>query len=263
MNPRVPEKDSLRLKHLFQVGIGLGLFVAIVSGIVWLKSSPSKENVPQPEEVVESAEESGADSRLEEDLAAKMAASPTPERAKNEAVDLTRASEFFSQSIRQLSVCLGINVSAGADRLDPSFDSFVSVVRSELGDPIMRSEDWVTWSLRAGAEERRIRIETDYSDSDKASRHLLYFKLDPQGQPSLIPLPAEQTTDPSDAFIASLQKDGEIYEEEKGQRAYFENGQELVMTEKNGKIDDLEFSNGSKIFRCAGVLTANPSCKCY
>ncbi|WP_413289043.1 hypothetical protein [Bdellovibrio sp. HCB337] len=263
MNPQVPEKDSLTLKHYFQVGIGLGLFVAIVAGIFWFKSGSNKESLADTEEISEPAEDSGADTRLDEDLAARMEASPTPDRKKNDTVDMNKASEFFGQSIKHLSTCLGINASAGNDRVDPSFESLAAIVKPDLGDPIMRSEDWVTWNMRAGSEERRIRIETDYSDSEKSSRHLLYFKLDAQGQPTLIPLPSEQTKDPSDTFIASLQKDGEVYEEEKGQRAYFDNGQEMVLTEKNGKIDDLEFSNGAKTFRCAGILTSAPSCKCY
>lgn len=263
MNPQVPEKDSLRLKQYFQVGIGLGLFVAIVAGIFWFKSGGSKVPLADAVEVSEPADESGADTRLEEDLAARMEASPTPERRKHEAVDINKASEFFGQSMKQMSTCLGINAAGDSDKVDPSFESLTALVKADLGDPIMRSEDWVTWNMRAGSEERRIRIETDYSDSEKSSRHLLYFKLDAQGQPTLIPLPSEQTKDPSDSFIASLQKDGEVYEEEKGQRAYFDNGQEMVLTEKNGKIDDLEFSNGAKTFRCAGILTTSPSCKCY
>lgn len=263
MNPQVPEKDSLKLKHYFQVGIGLGLFVAIVSGIFWLRTDHSKASPEDNEEIVESIEDTGADTRLEENLTAKMESSPAPEKKKTDAVDLNKASEFFGQSMKPLATCLSLNSMNTPERLDPSVESLISAVKSDLGDPILRSEDWVTWSLRAGSEERRIRIETDYSDSDQTTRHLLYFKLDAQGQPNLIPLPSEQTKNPSEAFIASLQKDGEVYEEEKGQRAYFDNGQELVITEKNGKIDDLEFSNGAKTFRCAGILTASPSCKCY
>ena len=267
MNQQVPDQESLRLKHYFQVGIGVGIFVALVSGFVWFRSNKS---APPPEttatEVGDMPEDTGPDARFDDDLQAKVGleAAPTQDKKKAEPVDLAKASEFFGQSMKQMAACVGLNPSnASGERLDPSFDSLLSTVKSDLGDPILRSEDWVTWNMRAGGEERRIRIETDYSDSDQASRHLLYFKVDKEGQPTLIPLPSEQTKDPSDSFIASLQKDGEVYEEEKGERAYFENGQEMVLTEKNGKIDDLEFSNGSKTFRCAGILTTAPSCKCY
>jgi len=263
MNPQVPEQDSLKLKQYFQVGIGVGIFVALVSGFVWFRGTRAPHKTDGTE-VTEPAEDSGPDARLDEDLEARagLDAAPTPERKKSEPVDINRASEFFGQSMKQMAACIGLNSNSG-ERMDPSFDSLLALVKSDLGDPILRSEDWVTWNMKAGAEERRIRIETDYSDSDQASRHLLYFKVDKEGQPTLIPLPAEQTKDPSESFIASLQKDGEVYEEEKGERAYFENGQEMVLTEKNGKIDDLEFSNGSKTFRCAGILTTAPSCKCY
>jgi len=265
MNQQVPDRETLKLKHYFQVGIGIGIFIALVSGVVWFRSNKSA----QPETSVElsdSDEDAGPDARLDEDLEAKVAsgAETAPERKKAEPVDINKASEFFGQSMKQLATCVGLNpAGTGGERLDPSLESLLALVKNDLGDPILRSEDWVTWNLRVGSEERRIRIETDYSDSDQAARNLLYFKVDKDGQPSMIPLPREQTRDPSESFIASLQKDGEVYEEEKGERAYFENGQEMVLTEKNGKIDDLEFSNGSKTFRCAGILTTAPSCKCY
>lgn len=264
MNQQVPEKDSLKLKHYFQVGIGVGLFVALVSGFVWFKGSHAPKKA-DTEEVAEVPEDTGPDARLDEDLNAQEGAEapPVTDKKKGEAVDMNKASEFFGQSLKQMAACVGSSANLSGERTDPSFDNLLSMVKSDLGDPILRSEDWVTWNMKVGSEERRIRIETDYSDSDQASRHLLYFKVDKDGQPTLIQLPGEQTKDPSESFIASLQKDGEVYEEEKGERAYFENGQEMVLTERNGKIDDLEFSNGSKTFRCAGILTSAPSCKCY
>ena len=257
----------MKLKNYFQIGIGIGLLIALISSVVWFKGGYSKSH--KGDEVADSSDtqDTGPDERLDEDLAAKMdtTASPTPDtKKKPEPVDMTKASEFFGQSLKQLGACIGVNSGSGPDRVDPSFDNLVSAVRGDLGDPILRSEDWITWNLRAsGGEERRIRIETDYSDSDQTSRHLLYFKLDAQGNPTLIPLPSEQTKDPNETFIASLQKDGEVYEEEKGERAYFDNGQEMVITERNGKIDDLEFANGAKTFRCAGIMSSSPNCKCY
>lgn len=254
----------MKLKSYFQIGIGLGLVVALVSGVLWLRSERTQAQEQEAALAEGLEEESGPDARLDEDLAMAVSPSPTPERAaKYEPVDLAKASEFFGQSLRQMSICLGIRSLSDVVKMEPTFDNLVSTIKPELGDPILRSQDWVTWNLKVGNEERRIRVETDYSDSEETSTHLLYFKLDAQAQPTLIPLPAEQTRNPSDTFIASLQKDGETYLEEKGERAYFENGQEMVLTERNGKIDDLEFANGTKTFRCAGILTSAAACKCY
>ncbi|MGZ3745714.1 MAG: hypothetical protein ACXWRE_00175 [Pseudobdellovibrionaceae bacterium] len=264
MNPQVPENESVKVKHYFQMGIALGLVVAVVSGFIWFRNSPQK-SAKEAAGVTETAPESDPDMRLDEDLEAKVGieTAATPEKKKAEGVDLNKASEFFGRSMNQLGACMGFNNVGTADRLDPSVDNLMATLKSDLGDPILRSQDWVTWNLRVGSEERRIRIETDYSDNDQPSHHLLYFKLDAQGQPTLIPLPSEQSKDPSESFIASLQKDGEVYEEEKGERAYFEPGQEMTITEKNGKIDDLDVGNGVKSFRCAGILTTSPTCKCY
>lgn len=255
----------MKLKSFFQIGIVLGLVVALVSGVLWLRSERSQAQVraeqSQQEENLD--EDTGPDARLDEDLTARQNPSPTPEKSRSEPVDPAKASEFFGQTLRQLSACLGVRSLSGADRVEPTVENLVNSVKGDFGEPILRSQDWVTWNIKVGGEERRIRVETDYSDSEETSTHLLYFKLDSQGQPTLIPLPSEQTRNPSEAFIASIQKDGEVYQEEKGERAYFENGQEMVLTERNGKVDDLEFSNGTKTFRCAGILTTNPGCKCY
>lgn len=264
MNPHVPEKDSLRLKHYFQVGIGLGLFVALVSGAFWLRSGPSKTAPEEVTEALEGAEELGGEAPLEEALAADQETpGPNPEPKGPMDVDINKASEFFGQSLKPMAACLSLYQVPQGERIEPTFDNLAAALKADLGEPILNSEDWISWSLRVDSEERRIRIETDYSDTEQAMRHLMYFKIDAQGQPAMIPLSPENTKNPSEAFVSSLQKDGEVYQEEKGRRAYFENGQELVLTEKNGRIDDLEFSNGAKTFRCGGLLSASPRCKCY
>ncbi|HEY8269243.1 MAG TPA: hypothetical protein VIG33_00020 [Pseudobdellovibrionaceae bacterium] len=270
MNPQIPEDDSLKVKHYFQMGIAVGLVVAAVSGFIWFRSDSSTPKANAAEVAAsDTPEDSGSDLHLDEELDVKVGADPTatPENKKAEAVDLNKVSEFFARSMKQLATCMALNNAGTADRLDPSSESLMAAVKADLGDPVLRSQDWITWNLRvnspAGSEERRIRIETDYSENDQAARHLLYFKLDAQGQPTLIPLPSEQSKDPSESFIASLQKDGEVYQEEKGERVYFDGGQEMMLTEKNGKIDDLEVSNGVKTFRCAGIISSSPSCKCY
>lgn len=257
----------MKLKNYFQIGIGVGLLIALIGIVVWVKGDYSHPQIENQGAEIGEPDDANPDDRLEEDLAAKahLEASANGDiKKKPEAVDLNKASEFFAQAMRQLTTCVGVSTGNPEDRMEPTFENITAAVKSDIGDPILRSEDWVVWNMRTSSgEERRIRIETDYSDSDQTSRHLLYFKVDGQGSPTLIPLPAESTKDPSEAFVASLQKDGEVYEEEKGERAYFDGGQEMVVTQKSGHIDDLEFANGSKTFRCAGMLTATPSCKCY
>jgi hypothetical protein len=256
---------ALKLKNYFQIGIGAGVLIAVIGSVAWIRGGyghPAKA-----EESAEAAEpDDGADARFDEDLEGKVdAETPASDaKKKTDPVDIAKASEYFGQALRQLTTCVNVNTGSPGSSVEPSFDNIASAVKSDLGEPILRSQDWIVWNLKvSGGEERRIRIETDYSDSDQTARHLLYFKVDAQGNPTLIPLPAESTRDPSDAFVASLQKDGDVYEEEKGERAYFDGGQEMVVTQKNGHIDDLEFANGAKTFRCAGIMTSAPSCKCY
>ncbi|RYZ87197.1 MAG: hypothetical protein EOP06_13095 [Proteobacteria bacterium] len=256
----------MKLKNYFQIGIGAGLLIALVGSIVWIKGGYSHADAATGATEMADGDNAPPDARLDEDIEAQMDPAPAPTveaRKKSEPVNLAKASEFFTQALQQMSACVNVNTGNPTQPVEPTFENLAGAVRNDLGEPILRSEDWTVWNLRvAGGEERRIRIETDYSDSDQTSRHLLYFKLDAQGNPTMIPLPPESTRDPSEAFVASLQKDGEMYEEEKGERAYFDGGQEMVLTQKNGHIDDVEFANGAKTYRCAGILTTEPNCKC-
>jgi hypothetical protein len=254
----------LKLKNYFQVGIGAGLLIALVGSIIWIKNGYSSAPVPVVEEAVDPLE-AGPDTRLEEDIAARNAApglgGVEVSQAK-QTVDIEKASLFFAQGIQQATACLALRTEK-QDRVEPTYSNVLLALQASFGNPIMQSEDWVVWSLKAGRENRRIRVETDYSDSKATTKNLRYFKIDEQGTPIVIPLPAEQTKNPSEAFIATLQKDGEVFQEEKGLRSYFENGQEMTVTERDGKVDDVEITNGPKTFRCAGILKENPSCKCY
>ncbi len=258
----------MKLKNYFQIGIGVGLLVALISGVVWIRGGYSLPT-GAPEQALEgpATDDSNSDETFADSLDSQKEnlAEPNPRELdkKSEATDLKKSSEFFAQALRQLTTCLNINTGNPVDTVEPTFDNILSIVKEDLADPILRSEDWGVWNLRVpGGEERRIRVESNYSDNSQPSRHLLYFKMDAAGNPTLIPLPTEVTKDPSDAFIASLQKDGEVYEEKKGERAYFDAGQELVVIQKNGYIDDFEFANGIKTFRCEGILTSSPKCQC-
>lgn len=257
----------MKLKNYFQIGIGAGLVIAFVAGLVYMNagSAPTvgAAAAGTSEEIGGEPVENGPDMRLEEDLAAKTQSSPTPSASTvgDAKVDMAKASQVFAQSLKQMAVCVNMNVEP-LDQVEPTAANLLKAAKTSFGDPIMNSVDTIVWSLRASGEERRIRIETDYSDSENSTRNLRYFKLDKQGTPSLIPLPPEQTKNPTDALIASLQKDGTVYQEEKSSRAYFERGQEMTMTEKDNNVDDFAMTNGSKTYRCSGVLTANSSCKC-
>ncbi|MBC7370527.1 MAG: hypothetical protein H7326_03120 [Bdellovibrionaceae bacterium] len=257
----------MKLKNYFQIGIGAGVLIALSGTVMWYRGGYSNPAVASTDSALNGSDaDEGSDVRFDEDLEAKVDArtpTMTDPKKRAEATDIAKASQFFVQALRQMTECVKVNTNSSVDSIEPTVDNIFSAVKPDLGDPILKSQDWIVWNMRVSGEERRLRIETDYSDNDKSARHLLYFKLDAQGNPTLIPLAEDSVRNPSEAFIASLQKDGEVYEEEKGERAYFDGGQEMVITQKNGHIDDIEFANGPKTFRCAGMLTTAPSCKCY
>ncbi|HRO66322.1 MAG TPA: hypothetical protein PL182_02020, partial [Pseudobdellovibrionaceae bacterium] len=67
---------------------------------------------------------------------------------------------------------------------------------------------------------------------------------------------------PSETFKATLESDGEVIEREKSQRIYYETGEEIVVTEKNGQIVEIDMNRQGKNFSCRPFDPAEGTCGC-
>lgn len=167
----------------------------------------------------------------------------------------------FKQFLGQVSSCLKVSITTPTE-LNSSYSVLMSAVKFDLGDPLMRSEDWSNTTLKSpNGEVKKIRLETDFGD-DKVSRRLSYYSVDQKGMTSLIEMPPEQTDDPSETLIASLESGNEILMKEISNRTYFQNGEEFMTIERNGQLSEIEINKDSKSLKCDGMDSKEQRCKC-
>lgn len=223
----------------------LGLFV------YWLMS-PSKIENSLNMQVPASAEVSA----VREEGALTESPKPSAEvTAINDSKPLTSESqeshlkENFIGFLNMVNKCLDIKNSIDESITEPNVENILSSVQNELGEPVIRSEDWTSTEIElSNGQKKMIKVETSYENDDLV-RSLKYFQMTNQG---LIPieLSKDQTTDPSPTLLASLEGEGRITKKEKSERIFFQNGEEILYTEMNSKVDFIEMTKGGKTLRC-------------
>ena len=167
----------------------------------------------------------------------------------------------FTNQIPAMGKCLGLNPELTGST-DLKTESLIDTIRTELGDPIARTEDWSNTELKlSSGEHRGIRIDTNFGD-ELVGRKLKYFNMNSDGSTSPIEIDKELTDDPTETLIASLEKSGEIVNRLSSTRIYFQNGEEFIVTEKNGILTDIEVNRNAKTFKCSNLTMAGSQCQC-
>lgn len=219
---------------------------------------------PEPEFIQESAPEKHQEieptNRSEESSAT---AGHKPSIDVNQSQVLEAAAKAFPDVLKALGACFDIRNQVGADRIEPNLSQLIDSLRGELGDSIAEYEDWSNEHITMpNGEQRRLRIENGADTNGIPGRFLRYFKLDKEGLPEAIPLQPEQSQNPTDEILSSLRGDGKRSFYERNLRSYFQNGEEVVTTEKNGLLVELDMAKGAKTFKCSGLNSASPNCRC-
>ncbi len=223
----------------------LGLFVYLLISPARVETS-SKTQVPTVNEV----------SAIREEETVAAAGRPTSEvSAINDSKQLVQEpqeshlKENFIGFLNMVNKCLDIKNSIDESMTEPNVENILSSVQNELGEEVIRSEDWTTTEIElSNGQKKMIKVETSYENDDLV-RSLKYFQMTNQG---LIPieLSKDQTTDPSPTLLASLEGEGRITKKEKSERIFFQNGEEILYTETNSKVDFIEMTKGGKTLRC-------------
>lgn len=136
----------------------------------------------------------------------------------------------------------------------------LSSLQGDLGDPVIRSEDWTSTEIETPSQEKKlIKIETNYENEDIVKK-LKYFNVTNEG---LIPidLSDEQTTEPTSTFLASLESEGKVIKTEKSERVFYQNGEEVLYTESNGLIEFIEISRQGKTLKCPSLEKSDCTCR--
>lgn len=169
--------------------------------------------------------------------------------------------EVYQKSLGELAQCLNLKVGTLDPQTELNFDYFNSVISLDLGDIVAQKEQWSAIDIRMKAGEiRRIFIENSFSGSE-SPRSLKYYSLSPGGEQKELPLSKEQMENPSDALIASLESDGEVIARSVSRYIFYQNGDDLLLIERNGMIYSFELPHGGKTFICTGA-DSSQSMKC-
>lgn len=241
------------------------IFVVVIVGVMfWKLNSETQAEVVGAQPALDS--EVPAEAQTSSTSGVAEIATPAPvvaEVAAPVAEEAQAIRKKFPEILKQVSDCIGAKFKIDSAEIDPTFEKLNDSLRNELGDAIVNFDDWATYRIKlASGEERRIRIETNSEATAEPTRYLRYFKLDNQGLPEAIPLPEDQSTNPSDTLIASLVNEGQVLQKEEGLRKYYQGSEELVISTSNGRISDLEMIKNNRAIKCVNVNSAQAQCRC-
>lgn len=240
----------------------IGVSLALLVGPKYLKQSKSNSDnkIVKITESVEAEKNTNAIVSEKSDIA--MITDEVSDADSSNKLQVLRQKNF-AEALKSLGSCLDIK-NAASDMVEPTYDNLLSSLQSEFGEAVVNNEDWNNTDIQtASGEIHRINIETDYSGNSSVGRKVRYYRLQ-EGKPALIPLDKEQSENPSEAFIASLESEGRIVNKERSVRSFFGNGEEATYREKGGQIIELEVSKRfGKKFMCTNLSQEKPHCQCF
>lgn len=165
--------------------------------------------------------------------------------------------------LQEIGQCLEINISPN-EAPKPTFSDLQSSLQSAFGDLMGETSDWkIAHIILPNGEKRRLRIEVEAVGEEGIRRQLQYYSVDAEDLPVPIPLPADQGTNPTDTFIASLEGQGQITLREEAHRGFYSQGAEMYYVERNGTLFELEMSYNGKSVRCQDLDKSQGSCRCF
>ncbi|MBO9667192.1 MAG: hypothetical protein J7501_10310 [Bdellovibrio sp.] len=161
---------------------------------------------------------------------------------------------MLQKSFKDLGACLAVQTGPFGQNDDINFESLNTVVAPDLGEVVTQQEKWSTTDIKTNAGEiRRIFIENTNDPDMPVARVLKYYSLIPTGGQKELPLAREQSLNPSDTLIASLESDGQLVSKSIARTVLYQNGDDLNVVERNGKIYSFTLSHEGKTFNCTGV----------
>ena len=173
--------------------------------------------------------------------------------------------ENFKNHLNKVLECIEPGKKSGlVAGLAPSFDNLIQVFNDNYGQYVVSLEDWTQSDVKlTDGTLRRVRVDTTYIDQVSPERHITVFGLDSQGYPQPIDLDAEKAQNPEEEYIKSFLAGSEPVLVEKSQRVYFENGEELILVEQNGRVESMSFSGNGKTATCSGLNKEDSNCQCF
>lgn len=165
--------------------------------------------------------------------------------------------------LRKIGECLGIR-NALNDIAEMSYSALHTSIQNELGGLVEKNMDWKNVHLTLpNGEKRRIRLEVEAITEEAAGLRLKYYGVDKEDLPVPLPLPEDQSLNPSEAFVASLEGEGPITFREEAFRSTYGIGTELYHVERNGVLSEVEILHQGKNVKCVDLDGPQGTCRCF
>lgn len=233
--------------------------LAVIIGMGFLWRSSHQNSAPETfntEKIKADPEVAKSTSEKNENLATSLEVAAVNTNNQNLRVN-------FTQALTGAQTCFSFQNNLQATEGEPNLENWKNALRSELGEVVLEAEDWISTHLvLPSGEKRRIRIESEVGDDNRVTRKLKYAGVDKDDLPVPINLPAEQTVDPNETFIASLEKEGQVTLVEKAQRLYYADGSEVMSVLRNNIVSEIEINKSGRTFHCWNMDKDNHQCDC-
>ncbi len=172
--------------------------------------------------------------------------------------------ELLQKNFKDMAVCLNMKIGPFTQNDEMNFETLNTIIAPDLGEVVTTTEDWSATDIKTNSGEiRRIFIKNNPNVEMDGNRTLKYYAMQANGSQKEIPLSKEQMANPSDTLIASLEADGQLVSKSSARKVYYQNGDDLSVVEKNGRIYSFELMHDGKTFKCLGADTAATlACHC-
>lgn len=172
--------------------------------------------------------------------------------------------ELLQKNFKDMAVCLNMKTGPFTQNDDMNFETLNTIIAPDLGEVVTTTEDWSATDIKTNSGEiRRIFVKNVPNVEMEAVRTLKYYSMQPDGSQKELPLSKEQAANPSDTLIASLEGDGQLVSKSSARKVYYQNGDDLSVVDRNGRIYSFELSHDQKTFKCTGVDSAKTlACQC-
>lgn len=170
-------------------------------------------------------------------------------------------SEHLKIMSEKIENCLEIKNSLISESDPAIVDQLLQSVQTELGEPIVRTEDWVSFEVKLQNGQRKLnRVDTQYEGQDIVKQLKQYQIIGNELRPMTLSF---ASLNPSEETLKALENEGELISKDKGERIFFHNGEELNYSEKNGFLVQAELIKQGKSLRCDDFGKSSFKCQCF
>lgn len=177
--------------------------------------------------------------------------------------DKERSEINFALHLKTLGNCLKIDNAIESDRIEPTYENLIVSLKPVLGDIVVQMDDWTQLDMQMpDGKTKRIRTEVNYDEPNRPTKYVQLYFINAQGMPEMQTLDKELAKNPTDGFIESLKEGSSFLTNERGSRAYFQEGEETVIVERNNRIQSFTLSRNNQTVSCVDLDTASSTCEC-